>query len=84
MLYLSIKTFILQAKLLQIQVCLVLNELIIYLKFPGWETTLYEVAAILRMLRDPRMLPVCSSVMINEYPVQTRLVCLEIRPHRKK
>ena len=40
----------------------------------GWETTLHVVAAILRMLRDPRMLPVCSSIMLVEYPVRTRLV----------
>ena len=32
----------------------------------GQETTLYEVAAILRMLRDLRMLLVCSSVMLDE------------------
>ena len=42
----------------------------------GSETTLqvHVVAAILRMLRDPRTLPVCSSIMIGEYPVRTRLV----------
>ena len=34
----------------------------------GRETTLHVVAAILRML------PVCSSVMIDKYLVQTRLV----------
>ena len=37
----------------------------------GWETTLHVVAAILRMPRDPCTLPVCSSVMISEYPVRT-------------
>ena len=42
----------------------------------GWETMLHVVAAILRTLRgcDPRMLPVCSSIMIGEYPLRTRLV----------
>ena len=34
----------------------------------------YMVAAILRTLRDPRTLPVCSSIMIDEYPVWTWLV----------
>ena len=38
----------------------------------GWETTLHVVAAI---SRDPCTLPVCSSVMIHEYPVRSRLVC---------
>ena len=39
----------------------------------GRETTLHVqvVATILRMLRDTRTLPVCSSIMIGEYPVQT-------------
>ena len=40
----------------------------------GRETTLHVVAAILHTLRDLRMLPVCSNVMIGEYPVWTRLV----------
>ena len=40
----------------------------------GRETTLHVVAAIWRTLRDPHTLPVCSSIMIDEYPVQTRLV----------
>ena len=46
------------------------------LKLPssGSETTLHMVAAILRILRDPRTLPVCSSIMIGEYPARTRLV----------
>ena len=34
----------------------------------GWETTLHVVAAILLMTRDSRLLHVCSSVMISEYP----------------
>ena len=40
----------------------------------GREITLHLVAAILRMLRDPHTLPVCSSVMIGEHPIRTRLV----------
>ena len=36
----------------------------------GRETMLYMVAAILRTC----MLPVCSSILIDEYPVPTRLV----------
>ena len=40
----------------------------------GWETMLHVVAANLRTLRDLRYLYVCSSVMIGEYPVQTRLL----------
>ena len=39
----------------------------------GSVTTLHVVAAILRMLRDPRTLPICSSIMIGEYPIRTRL-----------
>ena len=35
---------------------------------------LYVVAAILRMLRDLRTLPVCSSIMLDEYPTRTGLV----------
>ena len=35
----------------------------------GQETTLHEVAAILRTLRDPCTFPVCSSVTIGEYPM---------------
>ena len=33
----------------------------------GQENTLQVVAAILRTLRDPRMLPICSTGMIGEY-----------------
>ena len=40
----------------------------------GQVTTLHLLAAILHMLRDLHTLPVCSSVMIGEYPVRTRLV----------
>ena len=42
----------------------------------GWETMLHVVAAILQKLCDPHMLPICSSIMIDEYPVRTRLVSL--------
>ena len=43
----------------------------VHLKFPGRDRRLRTLAAILRTLRDPRMLPVCSNVTTGECPVQT-------------
>ena len=55
-------------------------KLLICLKFPSWEGrwmgdyAIHVVAAILRMLCDLCTLPICSNVMLDEYPVRTRLV----------
>ena len=53
-----------------------MTTIVLYLKVSqsGRETVLHVEAAILCMLHDPHMLPVCSSVMIDECPVRTRLV----------